>query len=61
MTNGIPADAGADVERSTAESIMVISRLIGGVEPHLEEVNRFVHPLRRIGDRARGRGRQPRD
>jgi hypothetical protein len=40
---------------------MVIPRLIGGVESHLEEVNRFVHPLRRIGDRARGRGRQPRD
>jgi hypothetical protein len=61
MTNGTPAEAGTEVERSTADSIMVIPRLIGGVESHLEEVNRFVHPLRRIGDRARGRGRQPRD
>jgi hypothetical protein len=119
MTNGTPAEAGTEVERSTADSIMVIPRLIGGalgdirtiaegmavlprlldvlstiearvavldeevrlmrarvdsmggdvtelrssidrVEPHLAEVNRFVHPLRRIGDRARGRGRQPR-
>jgi hypothetical protein len=34
---------------------------IDRVEPHLEEVTRLVHPLRRIGDRARGIGRQPRD
>ena len=119
MANGIPTEVGTDVERSTAESIMVIPRLIGGalgdirtiaegmtvlprlldvlsaiearvetldeevrlmrarvdamggdvtelkagierVEPHLEEVTRFVHPLRRIGDRARGRGRPER-
>jgi hypothetical protein len=104
------------MERSTAESIMVIPRLIGGaladirtiaegmavlprlldalnsidarvqtlddevrlmrarvdamggdvnelragisrVEPQLADVTRLVHPLRRIGERARGRGR----
>jgi hypothetical protein len=33
---------------------------IDRVEPHLEDMTRMVHPLRRIGDRARGR-RQPRD
>jgi hypothetical protein len=119
MTNGAPAEAGTEIERSAAESIMVIPRLIGGalgdirtiaermtvlprlldvltaiesrvetldeevrlmrarvdamggdvaemkasiarVEPHLEEVNRLAHPLRRIGDRARGRGRASR-
>ena len=120
MTEGTPPVAGTEVERTTADSIMVIPRLIGGaladlrtiaegmavlpqlldalnsidtrvqtlddevqlmrarvdemggdvtelragidrVEPHLEEVTRFVHPLRRIGDRARGRDRPPRD
>jgi hypothetical protein len=119
MANGAPAEVDTEVERSTADSIMVIPRLVGGMlndirtiadgmsmlprlldalnaiearvetldqevrvmrarvdsmggdvtelragierfEPHLEEVNRFVHPLRRIGDRARGRGRTPR-
>ncbi len=119
MANGPQVEVGTEVERSTADSIMVIPRLIGGaladirtiaermgmlpqlldalnsidarvqtldeevrlmrarvdamggdvtelkagidrVEPHLEEVTRFVHPLRRIGDRARGRGRAPR-
>jgi hypothetical protein len=119
MADGAPAEVGTEVERSTADNIMVIPRLIGGmladirtiadgmsmlprlldalnaiearvetldeevrlmrarvdsmggdvtevkssiarVEPHLEEVNRFVHPLRRIGDRARGRGRPSR-
>jgi hypothetical protein len=32
---------------------------IDRVEPHLQDVTRIVHPLRRIGDRARGIGRQP--
>jgi archaellum component FlaC len=31
---------------------------IARVEPHLEEVTRIVHPLRRITDRARRRGRE---
>jgi hypothetical protein len=120
MTNGTPAEPGTEVERSTAESIMLVPRLIGGaladirtiaegmtvlprlldalnaiesrvtvldeevrqmrssvdsmggdvtelragidrVEPHLQEVTRIVHPLRRIGVRARGIGRQARD
>jgi hypothetical protein len=34
---------------------------ISRVEPHLEDVIRLVHPLRRIGVRARGRGRPPGD
>lgn len=37
-----------------------VTELKGGierVEPHLEDVTRMVHPLRRITDRARRRGR----
>jgi hypothetical protein len=118
MTEGTPNAAGTELERSTADSILVIPRLIGGaladirtiaegmsllpslldalnsidarvqtlddevrlmrarvdamggdvtelkagigrVEPHLEDVTRLVHPLRRISERARGRGRAP--
>ena len=118
MNDGTEGEPGAEVERSTADSILLVPRLIGGaladirtiaegmsvlprlltalnsidarvqtlddevrmmrasvdsmggdvtelragidrVEPHLEEVTRFVHPLRRIGDRARRR--PPRD
>jgi hypothetical protein len=118
MNNGTAGEPGTEVERSTADSILLVPRLIGGaladirtiaegmsvlprlltalnsidarvktldeevrlmrasvdsmgadvgavragidrVEPHLEDVTRIVHPLRRIGDRARGI-RQPR-
>ena len=118
MTEGSGGATGTEVERSTAETIMVIPRLIGGaladirtiadgmavlprlldalnsidsrvqtlddevrlmrarvdamggdvtelragisrVEPQLADVTRLVHPLRRIGERARGRGRAP--
>ncbi len=45
---------------SMGGDVVELRSSIDRVEPHLEEVNRFVHPLRRIGDRARGRGRQPR-
>jgi hypothetical protein len=120
MTEGSRGATGTEIERTTAETIMVIPRLIGGaladirtiadgmavlprlldalqsidtrvqalddevrvmrarvdamggdvtelragisrVEPHLEDVTRLVHPLRRIGERARGRGRPPGD
>jgi hypothetical protein len=119
MTNGTPGEPGTEVERSTADNLLLVPRLIGGaladirtiaegmavlprlldalnaiearvtvldeevrlmrasvdsmggdvselragidrVEPRLEEVTRIVHPLRRIGDRARSIGRQSR-
>jgi hypothetical protein len=120
MTESMTGEPGTEIERSTAESIMVIPRLIGGaladirtiaegmavlprllealnsidarvqtlddevrlmrarvdamggdvnelragisrVEPQLADVTRLVHPLRRIGERARSRGRTPGD